>query len=187
MKLHYKGKFICEASLPTREVDTGVPFKEPENMSQLARIASIISIALLVAAWGIAWIRAGFFPASVIGCLLSLVTLVPHEFLHALWFKEDVYLYQNLNQGMLFVIGTEDMSVARFVAMSLCPNVVFGFLPYLVFMIDPSHVILGMMGILAISMGAGDYINVYNAVTQVPKGGLVYLSGMHSYWYIKEQ
>lgn len=86
--------------------------------------------------------------------------------------------------GMLFVVGTEDMSKARFVFMSLLPNLVFGWIPYLVFLVQPQWIFLGAMGAISIPMGIGDYYNVYNCVTQVPKGAQVYLSGMHSYWYV---
>ena len=44
----------------------------------------------------------------------------------------------------------------------------------------------GFFGAIAIGSGAGDYINIYNALRQVPKGGLCYMSGMHSYWYMPD-
>ena len=37
---------------------------------------------------------------------------------------------------------------------------------------------------MCIGMGAGDYINVFNAATQMPKNALTYLNGFNSYWYI---
>ena len=119
-----------------------------------------------------------------VGCLLSLVALFPHELLHAVCFREDVYLYTNLKQGMLFVVGPEDMSRARFVFMSLLPNLVFGFLPYVLGMLFPQCVFLLAFGALNIGSGAGDYYNVFNALTQMPKGARTYLHGFHSYWYI---
>ncbi len=36
---------------------------------------------------------------------------------------------------------------------------------------------------MSIAMGFGDYINVFNALTQRPNGGKTYLNGFHSYWY----
>ena len=54
---------------------------------------------------------------------------------------------------------------------------------YIVALIFPSLYWLGIFGALAIGAGAGDYINVFNALTQVPKGGLIYMCGFHSYWY----
>ena len=88
---------------------------------------------------------------------------------------------------MLFVVGTEDMTKGRFVAMSLCPNVIFGFIPFMIFLIWPKLSPLGFFGVMAISAGAGDFANVFNCLTQVPRGGTVYLSGMHSYWYMPEK
>ena len=59
-------------------------------------------------------------------------------------------------------------------------------MPYLCFVINPELEVLGMMGLFSLSMGAGDYMNVYHAITQMPKGALTYLSGFHSFWYLKE-
>ena len=47
------------------------------------------------------------------GSIISMVSLLPHEFLHAVCFKEDVYLYHDLSKLLLFVHGTESMSKAR--------------------------------------------------------------------------
>ena len=120
----------------------------------------------------------------MIGSVLSLLMIFPHELLHASCFRGDVYLYTFLKKGMLFVVGPEDMSRGRFVFMSLLPNLVFGFLPYILFLIHPSWLVLGVFGAMSIPCGFGDYFNVFNALTQVPRGGLVYLSGMNSYWYL---
>ncbi|HJA13063.1 MAG TPA: DUF3267 domain-containing protein [Candidatus Mediterraneibacter merdipullorum] len=108
-------------------------------------------------------------------CLLVLLTLFPHELLHAVCFRRDVYLYTNLMQGMLFVVGPETMSKSRFIFMSLLPNLVFGLLPYLAGMIFPNRMMLLMAGILGLGSGAGDYYNVFNAVTQMPHGARTYL------------
>ena len=85
---------------------------------------------------------------------------------------------------MLFVTGTEDFSKARVVFMSLLPNIIFGFIPFIAFMVYPTLAFAGIFGALAIGTGRGDYLNVYNCLNQVPKGGLVYMSGMSSWWYI---
>ena len=87
---------------------------------------------------------------------------------------------------MLFVVGTEDMSKARFVFMSLLPNLVFGFLPYLIYLMT-GQAVLGTLGTLAIGMGAGDYYNVFNALTQMPRGARTYLHQFNSYWYMPEE
>lgn len=183
MKFHYAGTYNGdENSLPQREHPAGyVQFKEPDNMKKFAVIMNTISIIITVV-----FVLAVYFISkdmSLLGIFFALVSSVPHEFLHALCFKNDIFMYQNLKQGMLFVIGTEDMSKLRFIFMSLLPNIVFGFIPFILFLIFPNLVILGTLGALAIGMGAGDYVNVFNCIIQVPNGAKVYNSGMHTYWY----
>ena len=124
------------------------------------------------------------FMGLFVGAIISLVIVFPHELLHAVCFKKDVYLYTNLKQGMVFVIGTETMSKMRFVFMSALPNVVFGIVPFVLGMIFPNHTWLLGFGILAVGMGAGDYYNIFNALTQMPKGARTYLYQFNSYWYI---
>ena len=188
MKLHYKGKFDgCVESLPSGEHRPGaVQFKEPESVKKLAWIATGISLALYAVLLPVLILRGGLSLAFSIGVLLSLLTLFPHELLHGICFKEDVYLYTNLKQGMLFVVGPEDMSRKRFVFMSLLPNFIFGVIPFMLFLVFPQLKILGALGAFTIPMGAGDYLNVYNAMTQMPKGARTYLHGFHSYWYMPE-
>lgn len=190
MILHYMGKYNGEeSSLPQREhPENSVPFKEAESMKQLAVIANVGSILLMILLaipyilLGRESIRNGSI-WNLLGWVLPLLTLYPHEILHALCFRKDVYFYTNLKQGLLFVVGTEDMSKMRFIGMSLCPNIVFGLIPYVIFLVHPAFPALGAFGLLCLSMGFGDYMNVFNALRQVPKGAKVYMSGMHSYWY----
>ena len=120
------------------------------------------------------------------GWLLSMAILLPHELLHAVCFKRDVYLYTYRQQGMLFVVGPEDMSRGRFVFMSLLPNLVFGLVPYLVGMVFPQWYFLLIWGALALGMGAGDYYNVFNALTQMPRGARTYLYQFNSWWYMPQ-
>lgn len=186
MKLHYKGKFDGNMeSLPRGEHKPGaVKFKEPEDTRKLALVASGISIGMYVVLIPVLILRGGFASISMVGFGLAFLTLFPHEILHGICFREDVYLYTNWKQGMLFVVGPEDMSRMRFVLMSLCPNVVFGLVPFVLFLVNPQLGILGSMGVMALPMGAGDYLNVYNALTQMPKGARTYLHGFHSWWYL---
>ena len=193
MKLIYKGKYESEKDLPVRNHPEGfVAFREAEDIRRLAILLNCISIPLLIAAIGGLVLRGRTFLmeqplATSMGMIASFAILFPHELLHAICFKGEVELWTNLKMGMLFVVGTEDMSKSRFVWMSLLPNLMFGWIPYVLFLLHPQWVFLGVMGAFAIPMGIGDYYNVYNCLTQVPKGALVYLSGMHSYWYVPKK
>lgn len=197
MKLHYAKQFNGDVStLPQREHAPGaVKFREPDDPTRMAWIANGGALVLMVLTFGGLVLRLihtqrpdpfDFMTPFMIGAGLFLLTIFPHELLHASCFRGDVYLYTFLKKGMLFVVGPEDMSRGRFVFMSLLPNLVFGFLPYLLFMLRPAWVSLGFFGAMAIPGGFGDYFNVFNCLTQVPRGGLVYLSGMNSYWYLPQ-
>lgn len=191
MIFHYAGKYSGdESQLPTREHHPdAVPFKEPENMQKLSMIAnSGCMVLILLLAVPFVLLGMDHFvdnaPWLMLGCIGSMLVVLPHELLHAVCFRKDVYMYNNLSQGLMFVIGTEDMSRGRFVFMSLLPNIVFGLIPYVVFLFFPHLTGLGAFGLICLGMGFGDYINVYNALTQVPRSAKVYMSGMHSYWYL---
>ncbi len=196
MKLHYMGKYSGdENDLPHQEhKPRAVAFREPD-MKKTAIIVNVvgnvIAVALVIAAY-IMWQTATDGKAfggwqMCIAAVCSLLALFPHEIIHALCFKKDVYLYTNLKQGMLFVVGPEDLSKLRFVLMSLAPNIVFGFIPFILFLIFPNMLFLGTFGAISIGCGAGDYMNVFNAITQMPKGARTYLDGFHSYWYMPQQ
>lgn len=196
MKFCYKGKYKEESSLPQREHPKGyVPYKEPQDMKKLSLVANGIAMLIFILLLGLSYLRIrenlldfGFqkFWWGYAGLIASLLAMVPHELLHAICFKDEVWMFQNLKQGLLFVVGTEDMTKARFIFMSMLPNLVFGLLPYLAFMLNPNWIFCGVLGVFSLGAGAGDYMNVFNTIVQVPKGGLVYMSGMHSYWYIPQ-
>lgn len=193
MKLIYKGKYQSEADLPVRNHPVGsVPFKEAGDMKKLALLLNAVSIPLFVLTIAGLVLRGRMYlfdsPLSMnLGMAAALLVLFPHELLHALCFKGEVELWTNLKMGMLFVVGVEDMSKARFVFLSLLPNLVFGWIPYVLFLIHPQWVFLGALGAISIPMGVGDYYNVFNCLTQVPKDAAVYMSGMHSYWYLPKE
>ena len=186
MKLIYKGKFDGDVnSIPHGDHKPGaVKFREPEDVKKLGLIANGIATAIVMLALLGVFLRGGFENFSIAGIFLSYITLFPHEILHALCFRDEVYLYTNLKNGIMFVTGPEDMTKGRFIFMSLLPNIVFGFVPYILFMINPQWKILGTFGAMCISMGAGDFLNVFNAITQMPKGARTYLHGFSSWWYM---
>lgn len=194
MKFHYAKKFDGdESKLPQREHPEGaVPYREP-SVQKLAVIANAGAVVVMFAC-GVPFILRALPVLSAdprmsvtkiyIGMIASLLVVLPHELLHGICFKEDVYLYTYLKKGMVFVVGPEDMTRGRFIFMSLLPNVVFGLVPYLIGLACPQLVGLGFFGVMCLGEGFGDYINVFNTLTQVPRGALVYLCGFHSFWYL---
>ena len=191
MKLHYMGKYdLNPESIPARPHKPNcVKFKEPEDSKKLSAIASAISTLTLVIL-AIPVFTQGLMAAIEAfgkGAIIAMLVLFPHEMLHAICFKEDVYLFTNLKQFQLFVVGPEDMGKARFIFMSLLPNIVFGLIPYLIFLANPNLVFWGAVGAFNLSAGAGDYLNVFNAIAQMPNGSRTYLHHFNSYWYMPEK
>lgn len=193
MKLHYKGKYDMNPdSLPCKEHLPGaVRFKEPEDSKKLAVIANTISVIIIVVLAVPVIIRSLSYLTDsywqiMAGCFVPMLLIFPHELLHAVCFKEDVYLYTNFAQGMAFVVGPETMSKGRFIFLSLLPNIVFGIIPYVIGLVFPEMVFLSVVGVMCTGMGAGDYYNVFNAITQMPKGARTYMHKFNSYWYIPE-
>ncbi len=188
MKLIYKGKFDGNPeSLPTREHRPGaVKFKEFDNPKKMAIFGNVLALVIVAVFMGIFYLRADeiTYIALMAGSIMALLSLFPHEILHGLCFTEEVYLYTYLSKGMLFVTSPEELSKGRFIFMSLLPNVVFGIIPFTIAMIFPSLGFLGVFGAISISGGAGDYYNVFNAITQMPKGAKTYIHKFNSYWYM---
>lgn len=197
MKLIFKGKFDGNPdSIPSNEHrENAVKYKEFDNPDKLALVANLLScviaaITILSFVFRCNISKETILPVAFklfIASVLSMLSLFPHELLHAVCFKDKVYLYIYWKKMMLFVTGPEDMTKGRFIFMSLLPNLIFGFIPYIIAMFNPSFIILGFFGALSISAGIGDYINVFNTLTQVPKGALVYLHGFNSYWYLPKK
>lgn len=187
-KFHFAGRYNGdpESLITEPHKPDYVPFKEAQDMNKLSLIMNGIAILIAVITVAVYFI-VGRQPLHMGGTILSLVAMVPHEFLHALCFKGDVYMYENLKKGMLFVVGPGTFTKAEFVFMSMLPNLVFGFIPFLIFLIDPSQALLGTLGAISIPAGAGDYYNVFNAVTQMPKGSRTYMHGMNSFWYMTKK
>ena len=188
MKLHFSGVFSGNPiDLPNqRQVPDAVPFKEPTG-EKFPIIANALSLGIFLLATGLAFLRTGNLSfINIFGLVAAVISLFPHEFLHALCFREDVYFYLYFKKGMMFVVGSEDMSKSHFVIMSLLPNIIFGFIPFSLFMIFPKLSFWGSLGALAIGFGAGDYINVFNALTQMPKGAVAYMYQMETYWHKKQ-
>ena len=197
MKLIYKGKFngVVDEFPNAKDVKGATKYKEANSTEELSKIIAIPANVLQIVLFVIVVVIMGkvFFESKwslllmVLSYIVSLILLVPHELLHAICYRGEVYLYQNLKQLMLFIVGEEHISKARFIFMSLLPNVVFGVIPYVVFLFNPSWYFLGFLGAFCIPCGMGDYYNVYNTIRQVPNGAKVFMKGLNTYWYLPKK
>lgn len=184
-------------TLPTRTVEGAVPFKNPETVGRFSLLVN--GVALIIMTITVLTVAGVCFTGDVergddtafqllLGVWLSILLLPLHEFLHAICYKEDVEFYAAIKRGLIFIVGTESMSRQRFIFMSLLPNLVLGVLPFILFFAIPSHPLwLGLFGAISLGIGAGDYINVFRAITQVPKDAMCFMSKNRSYWYMPSE
>ena len=184
------GKYNGDAdTLPNKEYREGsVEFKEFKSSKIQGIVTNALGFALIIPLFIFMWFYSNLTlenlaPILFISSVVSFVLLFPHEILHAICFKKDVYLYIYPQGGTLFVTGPEDMSKARFIFLSLLPNIVFGIIPFMIYLFFPNLYILGGIAVGCVIQGIGDYLNAFNALTQMPKGSRTYLYGEKSYWY----
>ena len=195
MRIMWKGKFDGnEESLPHGEhKPNAVKFQEIDDIKKLGLVLNLLSVPLMIMTYAIVLLRGGFdvilehFWIYWAGILAAIACLIPHEFIHAICFRKEAYIYTNLKIGMLFVVAPEDMSKSHFIVMSLMPNLIFGLVPFLLYLIFPQLGFLCILGATSIPMGSGDYYNIIIALTQMPKGARTYLHGFHSNWYLPEE
>lgn len=197
MKLIFKGKFTTYEALPQGELpENSVAFKEPKTMvgvnlmAILFMMPVLIAMYILIAAFGKSVM---FTEYSFHGLVISLLLMVPHELIHAVFMGRDaeVFMYYSLKHLMMFVITLSPMTKARFIVMSFMPALILGWIPFTVGLLcfpaqSAAGGILMAAGFYCALMGGGDYMNMFNAVVQMPKGALTQLSGMHSYWFMPE-
>lgn len=199
MKLIWKGKFESEEQLPLGKLpDNAVKFKEPETPAKLSLVASIFIIPVIIVLGAAVFIKkqlisgiVSFEIFNIWGMVLALLMVFPHEFLHAIAFPKDaeVEVWYSVKNMMAFVVSTYPTSKSRFIFLSLLPSIVFGVIPLAAWIFIPSefYQISGLVFSFAsfsLMFGVGDFLNVFNALTQMPKGSITQLSSFHSYWYL---
>jgi len=198
-KFIYKGKFHSEEDLPKRPHEAGaVRFREPDGIKKVAIVANAIAIGMLIPLMIlIIWRFLNYggirfntlMPAIVAANVAFYPSLILHEFIHGLMFHGEVFMYENMKMGMLFVTGTENFTKNHFILMSAMPTIILGVIPYIIGMLNPA--LLGgfpaIYGALMITSAGGDVINIFNAATQMPKGSMCYMYGFRSYWFMPEE
>ncbi|MBS3949889.1 MAG: DUF3267 domain-containing protein [Peptococcaceae bacterium] len=200
MKLLWKGKFTNndELAINLSLPKNAVKFKEPDNLGQFLRqsLVFVVPVFALVILAEIA--KVGLHGAytsdrAYLGLMLAFLAFVPHELMHAALYPSDapVEVWCSTKHMAAFVYCQAPVSRARFIALSMFPNVVLGLLPLSAWVLmPPQHTFLsGNLRIFAtinLLSGIGDYLNVYNTWRQVPKHGMVQNSSIHSYWYVEK-
>lgn len=190
MKIIFKGKIKDAKSLPKGNyIEGSTKFKEFETQKELTywanRVGGVITVFILI----LFAIRTHSIPiswGSLVGMLLAIVALFPHELIHGLCYKQDAQLYTNLKQGTIVLFGTETFSKTRYMVMTLLPSFVLGFIPFVLSWIFTSQIWLAWFSAFSLGLGITDYYNAYNAGKQMPKEAQTYIYDFHSYWYIPQ-
>ncbi|PAV27648.1 hypothetical protein CIL05_20805 [Virgibacillus profundi] len=201
MKLEWKGIYKSKDQLPVGDLPLhAVKFKEPDSMLKLNVVAALFVLPVIILIVLAIFLKS-FLTGSMVeirffnlwGFILAFLMILPHEYLHAIVFPkgEKVELWVSPLALAAFVVSTAPISKGRFIFLSLLPNIVFGFLPLLIWIYLPQSLaitdIIFSFASLSLLFGIGDYLNVFNATFQMPRGSIQQLSGMNSYWYMPKK
>ena len=198
MKIIYKGFFKDNSQLPIGVLPkNAVKFKTPDTLYKQITVSVItfIPAGLLVALFVLgAYLLHG--DTSTVGfngwgMAVVLLTFIPHEILHAVCFGKGVEVELYARPPAFFVTCVKPLSKASFIFMSMFPNLVFGWIPLLIWMLLPYHGeashMLFTASVFAILLGGGDYMNVFYTLQQQPNGSMQQISGINSYWFMPEE
>ena len=107
--------------------------------------------------------------------LIQSIFLLPlHEVLHTVFNKKDSFIYFYPKKSYMFVANIEEKSKATKIAELLFPNIILGFLPFIIGMILPQLKLIGILGIAGIIPGTVDYMNTFFYLRHIPNGARIY-------------
>ena len=185
--------------LPKKELPAeAVKFNEPNTIEAFlfqaipyALFSILIFCILSVASYAVHR-SARVTDISAIGIIVSLVSIVVHEFLHAFAFGKnaDTELFFLPKYLIVFGICTKAVTKRYYVFIMLFPSVILGWIPFLLWFALPyiefySNFLL-TFSFISIVGSAGDYLKAFNALKQMPKGSIQQSSGFNSYWYLPD-
>ena len=185
MKIKFMGKYNNDPrSLPKGEMVAGARrIKKIDSLVMINVVMTIFScilgyifLILLFKVFG----KELLSIAGVVAAMLAFVFMIPHEYIHAVCFKEEAYIY--VGCGLLFAMSPEHMSKKRYLFMLMLPFLLLGALPLgagLIFHWSPPAI----FGALSIITCTGDLYFAANALVQVPSRGKIYLYDMVNFWY----
>ena len=160
MRIRYKGSFDGKvASLPPAQpVEGAVRVEEPGRPRDIVRKANIGAAILFGVLLMLVILRGGLAALHIGGVIVAALAILPRELMRALFYREECWFYLNFQDSMPFVTGSEHMSRTRFLLLTLLPDVLFGLIPLVLFLIFPNLRLLGTMGLIVLPIGMGDYM-----------------------------
>ena len=192
--IKFKGKYTNEDQLTKAQLPSdAVIFKEPNSFMGVFLLGGLISLPILVITFIGLILRINSITGGVVvaSLIIHTILLYVHEFIHAIAFPKNIKkeIWTKFDEGALFVYCNEAISKTRFIWMSIAPNLILGFIPFILFIIgvfDFNNFLNDLIGFtswMMIISGIVDYLNIYNAIRQVPNKAYVINSGFHSFWF----
>ena len=206
--MKYMGKYKDESQILTGNLPKqAIKYNEPDTLTRVFLLGSLISLPLIITLivlilikiqiWNMSFenINAlNFLISSMIAIALGVIFTIAHEFLHAFCFPKNVIkeIWFKPNELAAFVYCNAPVSKVNFIWITLCPNVILGFIPYVLWilgvfdfnpLVSQTIILIAMMNIIS---GVGDYLNFYLTINQVPKNALVQNYGFHTYWFLNK-
>lgn len=196
MTLKFRGVYRSKTQLsPANLPNSAVQYKEADDLASLSLQALIIQVPCLIVL-GISVVLAtlvnGEPPSNdavqffVLGCFVGFLLSVVQTLVQAMAYprKAEMELWASISWAALFIYSTTPVSKRRFVFISLLPVSVLGFLPLLLWaFLWPTYSALLGIAFFGITSNAGNLVNVFHTLRQVPRGSMTVGSGFHSYWY----
>ena len=114
-----------------------------------------------------------------------------HEYIHALCYPRSSVkqIWKNKKDNAYFVYCDAIVSKKRWIVICIMPTLMIVVLPFLIWILVAKYLPINIMVctfilLLIMMLGSsGDFINIYNTLRQVPKGGKVFnYWDLHSYW-----
>ena len=205
INLKYKGLYKNENQLLNGVLNKdAIIFEEPNNITEVFLKGFLLTspfFALLIVIsyikiqsanlFSYYFIKENISTIIIISSLISILTLFIHEILHALAFpfKSQKELWIKPNEMAAFIYCNTPLKKSKFIWMCLCPNVILGVFPYILWLIGvfdfnkTLSLYILILSFLNLLSGIGDYYNVYLAIKQVPNNSYVQNYGFHSYWF----
>lgn len=116
-----------------------------------------------------------------VGLLLGFLSLPVHEILHAIWYKDETYLYMDFFRGNAFVISKEVVKRNKYIFISLFPNIILGILPTMIGILF-RNTFLCFFGLYNFFIGIYDFINIFYVYKNVPKTSKIFLNKNGGFW-----
>lgn len=205
INLKYKGIYKNENQLLNGVLNKdAIMFEEPNNITGLFLRGFLLTspfFALLIIMsyikiqsanlFSYYFIKENISTIIIISSLISVLTLFIHEILHALAFpfKSQKELWIKPNEMAAFIYCNAPVKKSKFIWICLCPNVILGAFPYMLWLIgvfdfnETLSLYILILSFLNLLSGIGDYYNVYLTIKQVPNNSYIQNYGFHSYWF----